>query len=97
MSPDYEGWQCEGKDSFGSADIAAKDLEEWCQKHVCPVYGRRYSAPPATSRVNGADICPVCGAAESVFFLGEEDRQKIVDEIERREIEAGRVEPICTA
>lgn len=31
-SPDYEGWQCEGKESSGCADIAAKDLERWAKE-----------------------------------------------------------------
>ena len=93
-SPDYPGWSCSGKDSSGCADIAAKDLEKWSQMRTCPVCGRRYSAPPAVSRKNGSDICPVCGAAESIFFLDVEERQKIVDEIEKCEIAAGRVEPM---
>ena len=64
------------------------------KKRVCPVCGRRYSAVPATSRVDGSDICPVCGAAESVFFLNEEQRDEIVRVIEEREIAAGKVEPV---
>ncbi len=90
-SLDYPGWECSGTGSFGSADVAAKGLEEWSKKKVCPVCGRQYLAPPAISRNGMGDICPVCGAAESIFFLSEEDRQKIVDEIEKREIAAGRV------
>lgn len=92
MSPDYEGWKAEGKESFGCGEKAAKDLEKWSQMRTCPVCGRRYSAPPAMSRKGLGDICPVCGAAEAVEFL--EEREKVMAEIEKREIEAGRVEPI---
>lgn len=63
-------------------------------RRMCPVCGRRYSAPPATSRNGLGDICPVCGAAESVFFLNEEQRDEIVRVIEEREIASGRVEPV---
>lgn len=63
-------------------------------RRMCPVCGRRYSAVPATSRKGLEDICPVCGAAESLEFLPEEQRKEILAEIEKREIELGRVEPI---
>lgn len=33
---------------------------------ICPICGRQYSAPPAVSRADGSEICPVCGAAESM-------------------------------
>ena len=33
MSPDYEGWSCSGSEQHGSADVAAKDLEEWVREH----------------------------------------------------------------
>ena len=32
---------------------------------TCPKCGRQYTAPPAISRENGEDICPVCGSGMS--------------------------------
>lgn len=93
MSPDYEGWSASGSESFGAAEVASRDLEEWVNSRTCPICGRRYSAPPATSRVNEADICPVCGVAEAVEFLGEKGRE-IIETVEKAEIAAGRVEPM---
>lgn len=37
---------------------------------VCPICGRRYTAPPALSRtVNAADICPKCGIMEALAAM----------------------------
>ena len=96
-SPDYPGWKAEGKESFGAAEVASRDLEAWVNSHsrTCPVCGRRYNAVPAISRVGLGDICPVCGAEESVFFLKPEEREKIIEAVEKAEIAAGRVEPVA--
>jgi uncharacterized Zn finger protein (UPF0148 family) len=59
---------------------------------TCPKCGRRYTAPPATSRENGEDICPVCGAEEAVAFLPEEQKAEIITQIEAAERAAGRID-----
>lgn len=60
--------------------------------NTCPKCGRRYTAPPATSRENGEDICPVCGAEESIAFLPEEQRTELITQIEAAEKAAGRID-----
>ena len=61
-------------------------------KRNCPKCGRQYTAPPALSRENGEDICPVCGAEESIAFLPEEQRAEIITQIEAAEKAAGRID-----
>ena len=65
---------------------------------ICPKCGREYSAPPAISRVdNETEICPVCGIAEALeaASIPDEEREKILAEAEKAEIEHGRVKPLC--
>ena len=61
--------------------------------NTCPKCGRQYTAPPAISRTdNKTEICPVCGAEESIAFLPEEQRTEIITQIEAAERAAGRIE-----
>lgn len=94
-SPDYPEWECKGTESFGSADVAVRNLERWCGLNVCPKCGRRYSAPPAVSRENGESICPICGyieALEPVDALDLETKERLVQELIKIEVGKGRVE-----
>ena len=59
---------------------------------TCPICGRQYSAPPAMSRADGSDICPVCGSMESLAGFPEDVRTEVVRKIEKQEIARGRVE-----
>ena len=59
---------------------------------TCPKCGRQYNCPPAISRENGEDICPVCGAEESIAFLPEDKRAEIIKTIEAAERAAGRID-----
>ena len=63
---------------------------------ICPKCGREYSAPPAISRTdNETKICPVCGIAEALeaASIPEDERERILAEAEKAEIEHGRVNP----
>lgn len=62
---------------------------------ICKNCGRNYTAPPATSRVDGSDICPVCGAMESMTGFPEDMRAEVVRKIEAQEIARGRVEKLA--
>lgn len=62
---------------------------------ICPICGRQYSAPPATSRADGSDICPVCGAMESMTGFPDEMRTEVIRKIEEQEIAWGRVEKLA--
>ena len=55
----------------------------------CPICGRDYKAPPAISRIDGREICPVCGVVENL--AGFADGEEIIEALE---IKSGRVEPI---
>ena len=60
---------------------------------ACPKCGRQYTAPPAISRTdNETEICPVCGAEESIVFLPEDKRAEIIKTIEAAERSAGRID-----
>lgn len=59
---------------------------------ICKNFGRQFSAPPAISRVDGSDICPVCGVEESLAGFPEEMKAEVVRKIEEQEIAWGRVE-----
>lgn len=62
---------------------------------ICSRCGREYDCPPAISRVdNESKICPVCGVAEAVVVLSEEEQKQIIADVERAEIENGRVKPL---
>ena len=51
--------------------------------------------PGAISRAdNEIEICPVCGAAESLCMLPEEEQVEVIAKIEAAEIKAGRVEKL---
>ena len=62
---------------------------------ICKNCGREYSAPPAISRADGSEICPVCGAAESMAGFPEEMRTEVIRKIEEQEIAWGRVEKLA--
>ena len=58
----------------------------------CPKCGRNYTAPPAISRSdNKTEICPLCGAEESIAFLPEDKRAEIITQIEAAERAAGQI------
>ena len=59
---------------------------------TCPIYGIQYSTPPAISRAGGFEICPVCGAVESMTCFPEEMRAEVFRKIEEQENAQGRVE-----
>ena len=62
---------------------------------ICSKCGREYNCPPAISRVdNKAEICPVCGVAEAVIVLPEEEQKQIIADVEKAEINNGRVKPL---
>ena len=65
---------------------------------TCPKCGREYMCPPALSRMdNETEICPVCGVAEAIeplSSLSEEARTQMLADIEKAEIENGRVKPL---
>ena len=62
---------------------------------TCPICGRQYSAPPATSRADGSEICPVCGAEESMAGFSEEMRAEVIRKIEEQEVAWNRVEALA--
>ena len=62
---------------------------------ICSKCGREYNCPPAISRIdNKTEICPVCGVAEAVVVLPEEEQKQIVADVERAEINNGRVKSL---
>ena len=62
---------------------------------ICTKCGREYDCPPAISRVDNKNkICLVCGVAEAVVVLSEEEQKQIIADVERAEIENGRVKPL---
>ena len=65
---------------------------------TCPKCGREYMCPPALSRMdNETEICPVCGVAEAIeplSSISEETRTQMLADIEKAEIENGRVKPL---
>ena len=62
---------------------------------ICSKCGREYNCPPAISRVdNKTEICPVCGVAEAVVVLPEEEQKQIIADVEKAEINNGRVKPL---
>lgn len=62
---------------------------------TCPICGRQYSAPLAMSRADGSEICPVCGAAESMAGFPEEMRTEAIRKIEEQVIAWGRVKKLA--
>lgn len=62
---------------------------------ICSKCGREYNCPPAISRVdNKTKICPVCDVAEAVLVLPEEEQKQIIADVEKAEIDNGRVKPL---
>lgn len=47
------------------------------------------------SRADGSEICPVCGAAESMAGFPEEMKKEVIRKIEEQEIAWGRVEALA--
>ena len=66
------------------------------EERKCPQCGRVYMCPPAKSREDGKQICPVCGVIEAMDAtpLPEEEKKAIIDFAEKTEIEQGRVKPL---
>ena len=62
---------------------------------TCPICGRQYSAPPAMSRADGSEICPVCAAEESLSAFSEDMRAEVIKKIEEQEIAWGRVNALA--
>ena len=62
---------------------------------ICKNCGRQYSAPPAMSRNGLGDICPMCGAAESMAGFPEEMKKEVIRKIEKQEIAWGRIEKLA--
>ena len=56
------------------------------ETRTCSKCGRTYTAPPALSREdNETLICPLCGTAESIAFLPEEQQKAILAAAEAAE------------
>lgn len=46
-------------------------------KQICVRCGKEYTAPPALSRVdNKTHICPLCGTAEALEYVGADENTK---------------------
>lgn len=54
--------------------------------NTCPICGRKYTAPPVTSRIDGEIICTVCGVAESMARFPKEMKEEVIRKIEEHEI-----------
>ena len=63
--------------------------------NTCPKCGRQYSAPPAMSRIDTSEICPVCGSIEGLEAVGIEPTEELIEQLESAEIATGRVETRC--
>ncbi len=56
------------------------------EARTCPKCGRTYTAPPALSREdNETLICPLCGVAQSIWFLPKETQESILAAAEAAE------------
>ena len=67
---------------------------------ICPKCGREYNCPPAISREdNETEICPVCGIVEAFapLQISDEEKERLIADAERAEIEHGRVKPLTVA
>ena len=55
------------------------------EKRTCPKCGQIYTDHPATSRVDGSQICPDCGTREALesIGVGREEQDKILGIIHR--------------
>ena len=55
------------------------------EKHICQKCGQIYTDRPATSRVDGSQICPDCGTREALesIGVGREEQDKILSIIHR--------------
>lgn len=56
------------------------------KKLICPLCGKAYSEPPATSRTdNSTLICPDCGTKQalSIFGVSIEEQEKIIETIHK--------------
>ena len=64
------------------------------ESKTCPKCGRIYHCPPAMSRIDESDICPVCGAMEALepLLIAEEEKEKIRNKIMKTEHEQGRID-----
>ena len=67
--------------------------KEETEMKQCPICGRNYSAVPATSRIDGQDICPICGVREGLAAAGITN-DEVIRLVEESEIKNGRVEPL---
>ena len=50
------------------------------EERICPKCGQIYTDHPATSRVDGSQICPDCGTREALesIGVGREEQDKIL-------------------
>lgn len=53
---------------------------------MCSICGRQYSAPPVKSITDGSDVCPVCGAEESLSAFPDDIKAEVLKKIEEQEI-----------
>ena len=55
------------------------------EERICPKCGQIYTDRPATSRVDGSQICPDCGTREALESIGVglEEQDKILGIIHR--------------
>ena len=51
----------------------------------CSKCGKEFNYPPATSRIDGSEICRICSAEEALDAVGVEDKERILAEIAERE------------
>jgi len=59
---------------------------------ICPKCGRKYNCPPAMSRIDNSEICPICGNLEAFQAAGIRPPEEIIEQIVEAERAAGRIE-----
>ena len=64
------------------------------ENRTCARCNRTYHCPPATSREDESEICPICGYVEVIDALPliDEEKENIINVFIRAELEAGRIE-----
>lgn len=59
-------------------------------ERICKNCGRKYTAPPAISRKDGSEICPICGYREALDAAGVEG-EEILAELTAKYVEMGLI------